>query len=297
MSILVNEHTSLLIQGITGSEGSRACKDMLAYGTKVTAGVTPGKGGQQVEGVPVYNSVAEALTRHPDINASLIFTPGRFVRAAALETISSKVPLINILTEHVPTQDVAHVVAHAKKAGVRVVGPSSIGIITPGKTKVGSIGMAQMAKNYSPGPIGLMSKSGGMTSEIALALTRAGFGQSTAVGTGGDVLMGTDFADLIALFAEDIETKAIVLFGEVGGTAEERMAEWIVSHTCKKPVVVLMAGDFGKLLPEGTVLGHAGAIVSRGRGSYASKIEAFKRAGVHVVGRVEDIPLKLRDLL
>lgn len=297
MSILINEHTRLLIQGITGSEGSRACRDMLAYGTRVVAGVTPGKGGQLVENVPVYNTVREAVAAHPDVNASLIVVPARFAKDAALEAIAASVPLVNILTEHVPVADTALVLAHARVAGVRVVGPASVGIISPGRAKVGSIGMAQMARAYTPGPVGLISKSGGMTSEIALALSKAGFGQSTAVGIGADVIMGSAFADLLALFAEDPETRAVVLFGEVGGTYEEQAATYMKEAGFQKPVVALIAGGFGDALPEETVLGHAGAIVSRGRGSYASKVSALRDAGATVVDSVEAIPEALRGLI
>jgi succinyl-CoA synthetase alpha subunit len=290
MSILINSKTRLLIQGITGVEGSRVCADMLSYGTKVIAGVTPGKEGQQVEGVPVYNSVADAKKKHPAVNTSLIVVPARFVKDAAAEALSAKIKLINILTEHVPTRDTAWIIAQARKSGARIVGPSSIGIISPGESKVGAIGIGAMVRAYTPGPIGLISKSGGMTSEIALALTNAGLGQSTAIGAGADVLAGSDFSDLLPLFAKDEKTKAVVIFGEVGGTAEERMAEYIRSSDFKKPVVALIAGRFGSRLPKDTVLGHAGAIVSQGQGSYASKIKELKSAGVFIARSVEEIP-------
>lgn len=297
MSILIDKSTRLLIQGITGNEGTRACKESLSYGTKVVAGVTPGKGGQRVEKVPVYDTVAEAVRKHPDINCSLIVVPPSFVKDAALEAIQQRIPLINILTEHVPTADTALIVAYARAFGSRIVGPSSVGIISPGKAKVGSIGASEMVRVYKPGSVGLISKSGGMTSEIALALSNAGLGQSTVVGIGADYILGTDFADLLSLYAKDSQTKVVVLFGEVGGTYEERAAEYIRKAKFRKPIVALIAGAFGDALPEETVLGHAGAIVSRGRGSYVSKIKALKKAGVHLATSVEEVPVIVKKLL
>ncbi|MDP3771964.1 MAG: succinate--CoA ligase subunit alpha [bacterium] len=297
MSILIDKKTRILIQGITGNEGARACREALAYGTKVLAGVTPGKGGQRVEGVPVYNTIAEAMRIHAAINTSLIVVPGVFVKDAALEAIHARIPLIVILTEHVPAADAALIVHTARRYGVRIVGPSSIGIISPGKAKIGSIGTAEIAHVFRPGPIGVISKSGGMTAEIAVVLGRAGFGQSTVVGIGGDLIIGSDFADLLVLYKDDPETRAIVLFGEVGGTYEERAAEYIAQARFKKPVVALIAGRFAEALSEETVLGHAGAIVARGRGSYASKIRALKKAGVHIASSVEEIPLILKRVM
>lgn len=266
MSILINKDTRLLIQGITGKEGTRACRESLSYGTPVLAGVTPGKGGQSVEGVPVYNTVAEAVTQHPEINATFITVPSAHIKSAALEAVAANIPLITILTEHVPVLDVAEIIARARAAGVRVVGPSAIGIISPGQAKIGSIGSGEMIRGFTPGPIGVLSKSGGMTSELCFAFTRAGLGQSTAVGLGGDMVAGSSFADLLQLFADDDETKAVALFCEVGGSYEEEAAEFIRKTNFSKPVVAIVAGEFGTLLAEDTVLGHAGAIVSGGRG-------------------------------
>ncbi len=297
MSILIDTNTRLLIQGLSGKEGTRACKESLLYGTQVVAGVTPGKGGASVEGVPVFDSVALALQKYPEINATFIATPPAFVKDAALEAIHARIPLIVILTEHVPTQDSAWIQSYAKNAGVRVIGPSAIGIISPGKAKIGSIGMGDMIRGFKPGPIGVLSKSGGMTSEICFTLTRAGLGQSTAIGLGGDLIAGSSFADMLAIFAEDSETKAVVLFAEVGGTYEEDAADFILQTKFTKPVVAIVAGEFGATLPEDTVLGHAGAIVSRGRGSYQSKIKALQHAGVALVSTVEEISLVLKNKL
>lgn len=296
MSILIDKNTQVLIQGITGSEGSRACSEMLSYGTKVVAGVTPGRGGQKVAGVPVYDTVYEALQHHRSINTSLISVPAPFVRDAAGEAIVAGIPLINILTEHVPTQDSAFVIALAKYRDVRVVGPSSVGIISPKKAKVGSIGSSTIAHLFQPGPVGLISKSGGMTAEIASVLTRAGLGQSTAVGIGGDKIIGSDFVDLLKLFAADINTKAVVIFGEVGGTYEENAAEFIKNSGFRKLVVAVVAGKFTTTLPKETILGHAGAIISRGRGGYYSKIRALRRAGVIIADTIEEIPELLKKL-
>lgn len=297
MSILVDKKTRVLIQGITGQEGSRACVEMMKYGTKVLAGVTPGKGGQKVNGVPVYNTVKEALIHNPFINTSLIVVPAAFTKEAALESITNKIPLINIITEHVPVQDAAFIISWAKKYNSRIVGPSSVGIISPGKAKIGSIGSSTISKVFSPGPIGLISKSGGMTAEIALELTKNGLGQSTVVGIGGDQLIGSDFTDLLELFEKDQQTKAIVLFGEIGGTYEEQAAEFIGKKKFTKPVVAIIAGKFSESLPPETVLGHAGAIVMKGRGSYTSKIKSLKKAGVHIVRTIDEIPTTLKKIL
>lgn len=298
MSILIDKKTRVLIQGITGHEGTRACGEMLSYGTRVLAGVTPGKGGRTVEGVPVYDSVREAVVRHPGINTSLITVPALFARDAAAEAIENKIPLVNILTEHVTVRDSAWIVARARRGGVRVVGPSSVGIISPGKGKIGSIGSSAIEKKiFSPGPVGIISKSGGMTSEIGVLLTRAGIGQSTAVGIGGDQIIGSNFADLILLFERDRATRAIVLFGEVGGTYEEDAARFVSQKRFTKPVVAIIAGYFTKDLPPATVLGHAGAIVSRGRGGYYSKVSALKKAGVHIANTLEDIPKIIKSVI
>jgi succinyl-CoA synthetase alpha subunit len=297
MSILIDKKTRLMIQGITGKEGIRACRESLSYGTKVVAGVTPGKGGQKVDGVPVYDTVARALAKHPEINASFITVPGSLAKDAALEAIHAGISLIVILPEHVPTLDSAWIVARARDAGVRVIGPSAIGVISPGKAKIGSIGTGDMTRGFTMGPIGVLSKSGGMTSEICFALTNAGLGQSTAIGMGGDVIAGSSFADMLELFAKDTQTKAIAMFAEVGGTYEEEAAEFIKKKKFRKPVVAIVAGGFGSLLPEDTVLGHAGAIVSRGRGSFASKIKALQSAGVRIARTVEEMPVILRKLL
>lgn len=292
MSILVDSNTRVVIQGITGSEGARAAHDMITYGTKVVAGVTPGKGGQTTaDGVPVYDTVFEAIQKHPDINFSFIAVPAPFVLDAALEAIHAPIKIIDILTEKVPVHDVAKIIAYARQRNTTVIGPSSVGILSPGQGKVGSIGSGEIAERvFQPGPIGVISKSGGMTAEISRILTDAGLGQSTAVGIGGDILVGFDFLDLALLFEEDNDTQAIVIFGEVGGVYEEKLAEAIADGRITKPVVALIAGDFGEKLPHGTVLGHAGAIVAPGRGSAKSKIQVLKKAGALIAKNPEEIP-------
>ena len=297
MAILVDKNTKVLIQG-PGKEGQRACQEMIEYGTKVVAGVSPGKGGTLVCGnIPVYNTVKEAVDIHSGINASLITVPAAWTLDAALEGIEAGIPLIIILTEHVPVKDSAQIYAAAKRKGVRVIGPSSVGVISPGKGKVGSIGSSDIGSVFNPGHIGVISKSGGMTAEISGILSRAGIGQSTVVGIGGDQIIGSDFADLLELFEEDEETQGTVLFGEIGGTYEERAADMIQKGKIQKPVVAIVAGEFTESLARGTVLGHAGAIVGQGQGSYASKIGALKNAGVPIARTLEEIPLLLKDKL
>jgi succinyl-CoA synthetase alpha subunit len=297
MSILIDKKTKVLIQGITGVEGSRACREMLKYGTQVLAGVRPGAGGDVVEGVPVYDTVFEALKHHPSINTSLIIVPAKSTKDAALEAISAGIPLVNILTEYVPPIDSSAIVAWAKKFNVRVVGCSSIGIMSPGKCKVGSIGSAEISKVFRPGPIGIISKSGGMTAELAVVLGKSGLGQSTVVGIGADTVCGSDFLDMLKLFEKDKQTKAVVVFGEVGGVGEELVAEYIKKNKVKKPVVALIGGKFTHMLPSGTVLGHAGAIVSHGKGGYDSKIKALKKGGIIIAKTPEEIPILLKKAL
>lgn len=294
MAILVDKKTKVLIQGITGAEGSRACREMLAYGTTVVAGVTPGKGGQKVEGVPVYDTVAQAIAKHKEINTSLIVTPAGAVKDAALEAMAHGIKLINILAEHVSPLDTSMIVAMAAKHKTRVVGPSSVGIMSPSLGKLGSIGSGGIRDIFTKGHVGIVSKSGGLTSEMAVVLSREGIGQSTAVGIGGDTIEGSDFVDILELFEKDKDTWVTVVIGEVGGTAEERIADYVRAKKLKKPIVAVIGGEFTTHLPQGVVLGHAGAIVSHGKGGYASKVRALKRAGVRVAKTLEEVPSLLR---
>ncbi|MBI2020847.1 CoA-binding protein [Candidatus Daviesbacteria bacterium] len=306
MAILVTQQTKVLVQGITGKEGSKTTLQMKNYGTKVLAGVTPSKGGQEVHGVPVYNTIKEAMDNHPSINTSFIAVPNFAALGAIEEAIEASIPLINVLTEHIPIQDSAKAIAMAKKAGVKIVGPSSIGIISPGIGKVGSIGGDDPRGVFSKGNVGIISKSGGMASEVAWILTKNGIGQSTVIGIGGDILIGSTFADLMEEFEKDEQTKAVVIFGEIGGTYEEEAAELIRGKgkgslrearergKFTKPVVAFISGLFAETLPQGTKLGHAGAIVYGEKGSYKSKINALKEAGVALAKTPDEIPNLLK---
>jgi len=294
MAILVNQNTKVLVQGITGKEGSKVALQMQNYGTKVLAGVTPGKGGQEVHGIPVYNTVSEALENHPGINTSLISVPNFAVFGAMEEAIKSKTPLINVFTEHVPIADTAKAIALAKENGVRIVGPSSMGIISPGIGKVGQIGGEDPRGVFRKGNIGVISKSGGMASEVSWILTQAGMGQSTVIGIGGDILEGSSFVDLLLEFEKDPQTESVVLFGEIGGTYEEEAAELIKSGKFTKPVVAFVSGLFAETLPSGTKLGHAGAIIYGDKGSYKSKINSLESAGVKIAKTPDEIPNLLK---
>lgn len=299
MSILINNDTVVVVQGITGKEGGRAAHEMQEYGTRIEAGVTPGKGGSHTDDdVPVFNTVAEALALHDTINTSFIAVPGRFVRGAVLEAIDAGIKLINILSERVPVADTAYCIAYAREKGSLLVGPSSVGIISPGQAKLGSIGSSGLAHTiFSPGPVGLVSKSGGMTSEIGRVLTEADIGQSTALGIGGDVLIGADFLDMAGLFERDPETRALVIFGEVGGVYEMRLAEALAAGTLTKPVVALIAGVFAEQLPRGTVLGHAGALIEGTRTTASAKIAALRAAGASIAQTPEEIVAILKKIL
>ncbi len=297
MAILVNEKTRVLVQGITGKEGSKVALQMKNYDTKVLAGVTPGKGGQEVQGVPVYNSIAEALENHPGINTSFIAVPNFAAFGAMEEAVKARIPLINVLTEHIPIVDTAKAIALARQAEVKIVGPSSIGIISPGIGKVGSIGGDDPRGVFSKGSVGVISKSGGMASEVSWILTKAGIGQSTVVGIGGDILVGSSFADLMGEFEKDDQTKAVVLFGEIGGTYEEEAAELIKKGKFTKKVVAFISGLFAETLPQGTKLGHAGAIVYGERGSYKSKIASLKSAGAVIAKTPDEIPSLLAGII
>ncbi len=255
MAILVDANTKVMVQGITGKEGARTTKDMLDYGTKVVCGVTPGKGGQEIEGVPVYDTVKEAVKHHhPDL--SIIYVPPAAARDAVMEAIANGIKLVNVITETVPIHDTAQMLAYAKQHNATIIGPSSAGILCPGKVRVGGVG----GEGFRPGRIGIISKSGAMSKETATLFTHAGFGQSTVVTIGGDVLIGSSFADLLALFEKDKETEAVVLFGEIGGTYEEDAAAFIKQGGFTKPVAAFISGKFAGSLPN-ISLGHAGAII------------------------------------
>jgi len=297
MAILVDEKTRILIQGITGREGATVAKDSLDYGAKIVAGVTPGKGGRQVHGVPVYDGVSHALKEHP-VDVSVISVPPAFAKDAAFEALLHGIKLVVILTERIPRRDVAEIISLAQKRQVRVIGPNSLGIISPGKTKVGMVGgpAGDVRKAYQPGPVGIISRSGGMTTEIANLLTLHGIGQSTCVSIGGDPIVGMSYLDFIPLFAEDPETAVVVLFCEPGGEAEEALADWIVREGPPLPIVAFVAGRFADRMP-GVRFGHAAVIVEGDRGSTQGKIEALRRAEVAVAEEFSGIVPLVKEAL
>jgi succinyl-CoA synthetase alpha subunit len=296
VSIFVDEKTRVLIQGITGREGVVRAQLMRDYGTNVVAGVTPGRGGQEVCGIPVYDSVEEAWEKHGPIDASVVFIPAAIVKNAALEAIASGVKLLVIVPDRVPIYDVLEIARAAKDAGARFVGPNTLGLLSPGKGVLGMIGgRAQRAREwFVPGPVGVSSRSGGMTSAIAYYLTRAGIGQSTIVHVGGDAVVGSSHPEVMELFEQDPETKAVAMFGEIGTTQEERVADLVAGRKFTKPIVAFIGGKAAK---SGTRFSHAGAIVEGTRGSYESKVRRLREVGVHVVDAVADIPAKVRAIL
>lgn len=288
MSILVDENTKLLVQGITGREGSFHTEQMLEYGTNVVGGVTPGKAGQEVHGVPVFNTVADAVEA-TGANASVIYVPARFTVDAIYEAADNGIELIVCITEGVPVNDMVAVYHYVKAKGARLVGPNCPGITTPGKGKIGIM----PGFIHEPGKVGVVSRSGTLTYEVVDALTKAGLGQSTVVGIGGDPIIGTAFIDVLELFQNDPETEAIVMIGEIGGDDEEVAAEFIKTHVTK-PMAGFIAG---RTAPPGKRMGHAGAIISGGSGTAAGKIEALEAAGVAVAERMSEIPDLLKAKL
>jgi len=290
MSLLLPENARLIGQGITGSEGSRMLPWMLQYGTQIVAGVTPGKGGQTVEGVPVFNSVAEALERVGSCDGTVQFVPPMFTLGAVKEAIEAGLKWILIAAEKVPTKDTAIMYALAKKHGVSIIGPSSVGYICPAKKlKLGLIGGSDPNKVFAPGNIAVISKSGSMTAEISLGLKRAGLGNSIGVGIGGDRIIGADFVDFLLELEDDSQTLASVIFGELGGTYEERVAEYVKSGKIKKPVVAFIAGEFTLSLPNEVQFGHAGAIIEGDRGKPSKKRQLLREAGVKVADNLDQI--------
>jgi len=274
MSILVDEHSTVIVQGITGSEGSFHTAQMLDYGTNIVAGVTPGKGGQHHHEVPVYNAVREAKQAH-QANVSVIFVPPPFAADAIMEAAESGLELVVCITEGIPVQDMIRVRRYLEDKPTRLIGPNCPGIIAPGKAKIGIM----PGFIHSPGRVGIISRSGTLTYEAVHQLTRQGLGQSTAIGIGGDPIIGSTFTDLLQLFGEDAETEAVVLIGEIGGSAEEEAARWVTEQPFSKPVVAFIAG---RTAPPGRRMGHAGAIISGGQGTAEQKIRTLREAGITV---------------
>lgn len=287
MAVLLDEKVRVVVQGITGNQGSFHTGQMLEYGTRVVAGVSPGREGQEVHGVPVYDTVEQAVELH-GATASILFVPAPFTADAAFEAIDAGIKLVVAITEHVPLKDALELTAFARSRGATVIGPNTFGIISPGKSKIGIM----PNHIFQPGPIGVVARSGTLSYEIAAGLTDAGFGQTTVVGMGGDRVVGVSFIEMLQAFEKDPETKAVVLVGEIGGTAEEEAAEYIKEMS--KPVVAYLAG---KEAPPGKRMGHAGAIIERGRGTYESKVKALTAAGAAVAELPWQVAENIKELL
>lgn len=290
MSILINKDTTFIIQGITGREAVNMTRECLDYGSKIVGGVTPGRGGRDVYGVPVYDTVRE-ITSRQRVDGSVLTVPPAFTRDAAFEAIENGIKLLVIVTERIPRYEVAQILELARLRDARVIGPNCLGIISPGKAKMGGIGgpAADTRKAYQPGPVGVMSRSGGMTTEIANALTAAGLGQSTAISIGGDAIIGSTYAELMPLYEADPETKAIVIYSEPGGPMEAQLADYVRQTNSRLPVIAFMAGRFMDAMP-GMRFGHAGTIVEGRQDTAAEKIRRLEAAGIAVAQEIEEIP-------
>ena len=284
MSIFVDEKNKVVVQGATGHQGVFHINEMLNFGTKVVAGVTPGKGGQEIHGVPVFNSVSDAV-EETGANTSLVLVPARFAKDAVFESLNSDIKTVVVITENIPFHDAMEFVHYAKYKNAVLIGPNCPGIASPGKTKIGILPGSIFLK----GNVGVASRSGTLTYEIVNSLSEKGMGQSTCVGLGGDPIIGTTFIDALETFEKDKDTKAMVLVGEIGGTAEEDAAEYIIENI-KKPVFAFIAG---RTAPPGKRMGHAGAIIARGKGTAESKIKAFEKAGV----KLAQFPTDIADLV
>lgn len=288
MAILLHENTRVVVQGITGSEGSFHTRQMVAYGTQVVAGVTPGKGGQNLDGIPVYDTVVEAKKAHA-IDASVIFVPAAFAPEAILEAADAGIPLVVCITEGIPLHTALRTFHLLRAYPTRLIGPNCPGIISPGKAKLGVIPAAP----FTPGPVGMISRSGTLTYEIASHLSQRGLGQSTVVGIGGDPIVGTTFTELLPLFEEDPETEAVVMVGEIGGAAEEEAAEYAKRHM-RKPLVAYIAGFSA---PPGKRMGHAGAIVTGGEDTAEAKAKRLERLGIPVARAPAEVAELVAEVL
>ncbi len=297
MSILMKEGMNFIVQGITGREAVSLTRENLDYGAEIVGGVTPGRAGRDVYGVPVYDCVAH-ITQQRRVDGSVICVPPKFTRDAAFEAIENGIKLLVIVTERIPRREVAQMVELASMRGARIIGPNCLGLISPGEAKMGGIGgpAVNTRSAYTKGPIGVMSRSGGMTTEIASTLTAAGLGQSTAVSIGGDAVIGSTYAELMPLFEADQETKAIAIYSEPGGRMEAELAEWVTENNSRLPIVAFMAGRFMDEMP-GMRFGHAGTIVEGKADTASDKIERMRAAGISVAERIEEIPALLQQRL
>lgn len=299
MSILIDANTTFIVQGITGREAVNLTRECLDYGAgaKIVGGVTPGRLGRDVHGVPVFDTVAQAVAHHDGpIDGSVVTVPPAFTKDAVFEAIENQIKLIVIVTERIPRRDVAQMVELATLRGARIIGPNCLGIIVPDVIKMGGIGgpARNAAQAYTPGPVGVISRSGGMTTEMSSTLSAAGLGQSTAVSIGGDAIIGSSYAELMPLFEADEQTQGIVIYTEPGGRMEAELARWVVEHNSRLPIVAFMAGRFMDEMP-GMSFGHAGTIVEGIQDTASEKIARLAQAGISVAERIEDIPEMIRS--
>lgn len=296
MAILLTKETTVLVQGITGREGSARAAFMKGYGTNVVAGVTPGRGGDEVSGIPVFNTVNEAVREKGPINASVTFVPGPALKDAVMEAVDAGIKFIVCPVERVPLYDILEMVAYTKQKGVRLLGPGSIGIISPGLAAAGWLGGSPdfARKVFLPGCVGVMSRSGGQSATVPWAIQLAGLGLSTVVHVGTEPVTGTSFGDILPLFENDPDTKGVAVFGEIGGPHEEEAADCVRRGEFTKPLVIFVAGAWA---PEGMRFSHASSIIERGKGSAKDKIQSLKEAGVHVVDRPDELAPTIKQLI
>jgi succinyl-CoA synthetase alpha subunit len=301
VSILLSRETTFIVQGITGREAVNLTKECLDYGSRVVGGVTPGRKGREVHGVPVFDTVAQAVEHHGGpIDGSVVTVPPAFTKDAVLEAIENRIKLIVIVTERIPRGDVAQMVELAEMRGARIIGPNCLGLIVPGVCKMGGIGgpAKDAAKAYAAGPVGVMSRSGGMTTEISSSLTQAGLGVSTAVSIGGDAIIGSTYAELMPYFEADEQTQAIVIYTEPGGRMEAQLSEWVKENGSRLPIVAFMAGKFmDDEEMKGMSFGHAGTIVEGVEDTATEKIARLEAAGIRVVERIDEIPDAVKEKL
>ena len=298
MSILIRKDTTFIVQGITGREAVNLTRENLAYGARIVGGVTPGRAGRDIYGVPVFDCVRDVVEKVGQPEGSIISVPPKFTLDAMIEALENGIKLIVVVTENVPRGEVAQAVELANLRGARIIGPNCLGILSPDEAKMGGVGgpAANTRQAYTKGPIGIMSRSGGMTTEIASTLTAAGMGQSTCVSIGGDAIVGTSYAELMPLFEADPETKAIAIYSEPGGRMEAELAEWVKANNSRLPIVAFMAGRFMDEM-KGMRFGHAGTIVEGKEDTTAEKIARMEAAGISVAERIEEIPALLQKRL